>query len=89
MTTRLVIIVAGLALWSRPALAHDIGCDGDPVPKWVKIDCCGKADRHLLTPDQITRGVNGEYIIATDGYVFVVFDNEALPSGDSCSYIFL
>jgi hypothetical protein len=34
MTTRLVIIVAGLALWSRPALARDIGCDGDPVPKW-------------------------------------------------------
>jgi hypothetical protein len=88
MPTRFVIIVAGLALLSRPVLAHDIGCDGDPAPKWVKIDCCGKADRHLLTPDQITRGMNGEYIIAADGYVFVVFANEAQPSGDSCSYIF-
>ena len=81
-------IIAGLSLLAGAAHAHDIDCTGNPVPRFIKSFCCGKADGHRLDPDQITRGVNGEYIVAEGGYVFIVFANEALPSADSCSYIF-
>jgi hypothetical protein len=77
-----------LALMTGHASAHDKGCDDNPVPKEIKVYCCGKSDEHRLIPDEITRGSRGEYIVITGGYVFAIPASQALPSADSCSYIF-
>ena len=37
------------------ASAHDKGCDGNPVPVAIKLDCCGQADEHRLTPKRFWR----------------------------------
>jgi hypothetical protein len=30
------------------ASAHYKGCDGNPVPVRIKLDCCGEAEEHQL-----------------------------------------
>ena len=70
------------------ASAHDKGCDGNPVPEGIKLDCCGEADEHQLKPEQISRGPNDEYIVSFEGYTFVIPADKALPSNDPCSHIF-
>ena len=70
------------------ASAHDKGCDGNPVPVAIKLDCCGKADEHQVKPEQIHRGPNDEYIVSFEGYRFVIPSDKALPSNDRCSHIF-
>ena len=64
------------------------GCDGNPVPGEIKLDCCGKADEHRLNPQQVSRGRNDEYLIIFEGYTFVIPADKALPSSDPCSHIF-
>ena len=59
-----------------------------PVPGRIKLDCCGEADEHLLKPEQISRGLNDEYIVRFEGYTFVIPADKALPSNDHCSHIF-
>ena len=83
--------VAALALAAilvESASAHDKGCDGNPVPGAIKLDCCGKAEEHRLKPEQISRGPNDEYIVSFEGYTFVIPADKALPSTNSCSHIF-
>jgi hypothetical protein len=70
------------------AAAHDKSCEGDAVPRGIKLDCCSKADEHQLQPEQITRGQNGEYIVRFEAYTFVIPETKALPSNDRCSHIF-
>ena len=70
------------------ASAHDRGCDGAPTPVWVKSDCCGEDEHHQLSPEQIRRGPNDEYIVSLEGYTFVIPADRALPSSDSCSHVF-
>jgi hypothetical protein len=70
------------------ASAHDKGCDGNPVPAAIKLDCCGAAEEHQLKPEQINRGPNDEYVVSFEGYMFVIPAGKALPSNDSCSHIF-
>jgi hypothetical protein len=68
-------VIAALALTAmtiESACAHDKGCDGNPVPGRIKLDCCGEADEHLLKPGQISRGLNDEYIVRFKGYTFVI-----------------
>jgi hypothetical protein len=84
-------MIAGLAfppMTIESARAHDKGCDANPVPEAIKLDCCGKADEHRLKPEQITRGPNDEYIVRFEGYTFVIAADKALPSNDPCSHIF-
>ena len=52
------------------------------------MDCCGEAEEHQLTPDQVRRGANDEYIVVFEGYTFVIPRDEVLPSNDPCSHIF-
>jgi len=89
---RLLMLPVGLAAFTAMAIenasAHDKGCDGNPVPLAVKLDCCSKADEHQLSPGQISRGPNEEYIVRFENYVFVIPVNKALPSSDHCSHIF-
>jgi hypothetical protein len=70
------------------ASAHDKGCDSNPVPGRIKLDCCGEADEHQLKPEQINRGPNDEYIVSFEDYTFVIPADKALPSSDHCSHIF-
>ena len=89
---RRLMLPMGLAAFTAMAIenasAHDKGCDGNPVPLAVKLDCCSKADEHQLSPGQISRGPNDEYIVSFENYVFVIPVNKALPSSDHCSHIF-
>ena len=70
------------------ASAHEKGCNGSSVPKSIKVNCCGKAEDHLLEPEQVTRGANDEYIVSVEGLTLTIPSNKALPSSDSCSHIF-
>jgi hypothetical protein len=83
-----VIAVPAFAMTIEIASAHDKGCDGNPVPVEIKMDCCGQADEHQLTPEQIRRGPNNEYIVSFEDYTFVIPEDKALPSNDHCSHIF-
>jgi hypothetical protein len=88
---KLLALPMGLAAFTMAierASAHDQGCDGDPVPAAIKLNCCSKADEHQLKPEQVTRGPNDEYIVAFEGYRFVIPASKALPSNDRCSHIF-
>jgi hypothetical protein len=84
----IIAIPAFAAMMIESASAHDKGCDGNPVPGGIKLDCCGKADEHQLKPEQISRGPSDEYIVSFEGYTFVVPADRALPSNDPCSHIF-
>jgi hypothetical protein len=81
-------VLALTAMTIESASAHDKGCDDNPVPVAIKLDCCGKADEHQVKPEQITRGPNDEYIVSFDDYTFVIPADKALPSNDRCSHIF-
>src|SRR5271166_447194 len=81
-------VLAFAAMTIENASAHDKGCDGNPLPKGIKLDCCGKADEHQLKPEQISRGPNHEYIVSFEDYTFVIPADKALPSSDPCSHIF-
>jgi hypothetical protein len=34
--------------------AHNKGCDGNPVPETIKLNCCGEADEHQLKREPIS-----------------------------------
>ena len=84
----LAALAASAAMAIGSAGAHDMGCDGNPVPEAIKSDCCGAAEEHKLAPEQISRGPNNEYIVSFEGYRFVIPAGKAQPSRDTCSHIF-
>jgi len=73
------VSIALLALLASPAAAHDFWADGEPVPDWVKADCCGKADAHHLQAEHVHVTALG-YVI--DGYPKPVPFSETSPSQD-------
>jgi hypothetical protein len=83
-----IAVLAYATVTIESASAHDKGCDGNPVPDGIKLDCCGKADEHQLKPEQIKRGPNNEYIISFERWTFVVPADQSQPSADACSHIF-
>ena len=83
-----IAVLAFAAMAIESASAHDKGCDGNPVPVAIKLDCCGKADEHRVKPEQIRRGADDEYIVSFEDYTFVIPADKALPSNDHCSHIF-
>jgi hypothetical protein len=78
-------LAAFTAMAIESASAHDMGCDGNPVPETIKSDCCGEGEEHRLIPEQISRGPNNEYIVSFEGYTFVIPAGKAQPSKDACS----
>jgi hypothetical protein len=73
------------ALVALPACAHDQWANGAPVPDWVKASCCGPADAHHLTSDQVHR--DGDYY-RVDGFLRPIPIAVALPSQDGDYWIF-
>jgi hypothetical protein len=79
----LIAILGALA--AVPACAHDQWADGGPIPDWVKDSCCGPADAHHLTPDQVHRYAD---YYRVDGYHRPIPIGRALPSQDGDYWIF-
>jgi len=74
-----VLIAAEAVLLGKPTLAHDHWSNGLPVPPWVKAQCCGPEDAHLIDPKAIHIQADGYHI---DGLKTVVPIARALPSPD-------
>ncbi len=74
--------VAGL---SRPVPAHERWASGDPVPAWVKAQCCGPADAHRLTAGQVHLTPEGYRV---DGYSRAIKQDRLLPSPDGSWWVF-
>lgn len=70
-----------LVLLTTPMVrVHDQLANGEPVPAWVKLSCCGPNDAHHLRPDQVHPLSDGWHI---DGYRGApVAYNDTLPSQD-------
>ena len=83
-----LLLLAFIAMALESASAHEMACDGNPVPDKVSLDCCGEGEEHQLRPEQISRGPNNEYIVSFAGYTFVIPADKARPSNDPCSHIF-
>ena len=83
MIARIAVIL--FALSASAADAHDYWSDGKAIPDWVKSSCCGPADAHHLTSDQVHR--YGDYY-RVDGYLRPIPIALALPSQDGDYWIF-
>ena len=67
------------------AAAHDFWSTGEPVPQFVKANCCGLADVHHLKPGAVHIMADGYHI---DGLKTVVPIEEAIPSPDGTYWAF-
>ena len=84
---RLATLLA-LPLTLSPALAHDVWSNGIPVPDWVKSSCCGKAEAHLVDPQDVHHNSDEGYYYFDAGYQGKVQDKIVLPSEDGRYWIF-
>lgn len=73
---RRLAILALLA--ASPASAHDFWSNGEPVPAWIKAQCCGPEDVHHLRAGAVHVQADG-YHIESPNAVPVA---RALPSAD-------
>lgn len=73
------LFVLGLLFDAELALAHDYWTNGDPVPPWVKAQCCGPQDVHHIPISAISIRADGYHI---EGLKTVVPFSRALPSPD-------
>ena len=70
---------------SAPTYAHDKWANGEPVPDWIKHQCCGVAEAHRLTAEEVHLRSDGYHI---DGYRWVVPISVSQPSPDGEYWIF-
>jgi len=80
-----LLVIAFSLVHAHLAHAHDVWVNGTPVPSWIKAACCGPADAHHLTPDQVHR--SDDYY-QVDGYHVPIPAKFALPSQDGDYWIF-
>jgi hypothetical protein len=85
MSRSITALAVALALF-RPAHPHDRWDNGEPVPTWVKTECCGPKDAHRLRPDQVSRNAAGDYVV--DIYPDPIPAHIALPSQDGDYWLF-
>jgi hypothetical protein len=71
--------VGFLLMIITPAIAHEKWANGDPVPAWVKGECCGQAEAHQLAFDQVHITARGYRI---DGFPNPIPFSEARTSQD-------
>ena len=80
--------LATLGLFGSPvhdAHAHDRWVDGNPVPTWVKRQCCGVSDIHHLRDEQVHVTPDGYKL---DGYHQIVHEQQLTPSPDGEWWVF-
>ncbi len=85
---RTLLLAFAVAWLSTSVMAHDVGCDGKPVPANIKLSCCGKADYHRLTADQYREEPDGSYTVIYPPWRFRVPRERVLPPPDGCAAIF-
>jgi hypothetical protein len=85
MSRSLTALAVALTLF-RTAQAHDRWDNGEPVPAWVKTECCGPKDAHRLRPNQVRRNAAGDYVV--DIYPDPIPARRALPSQDGDYWLF-
>jgi hypothetical protein len=78
-------LILASAFFATPALAHDFWSNNDPVPPWVKAQCCGPDDVHHLRPGAVHIMADGYHI---DGIKTIVPIEQALPSPDGTYWAF-
>ena len=78
----------GAYLMVAAAQAHNVGCDGQPVPQKIKTSCCGPADAHRVGAGDVSRDASGNWVIANQGRTFVVPAASVEPSPDGCMWLF-
>lgn len=78
------LLVSGFWLPGE-AGAHDFWSNGEPVPLWVKAECCGPGDAHHLEAGAVHIRADGYHI---DGIATVVPIAQALPSQDGSYWAF-
>ena len=83
-----VLVLALASLWSMPAVAHNLGCDGKAVPATIRSSCCGVADVHWLSPDDISQDEAGDWHVNLGWRQIVIANKKAEPSPDGCYWIF-
>ena len=84
----MITALAGLSFVVYPlhaARAHDEWANGDPIPGWVKSQCCGPSDAHHLTAEQVHVTPEGYRL---DGYSRVIKEDRLLPSPDGSWWVF-
>ena len=72
--------------FSDRARARDRWNNGEQVPAWVKVECCGPNDAHHLRPDQVRRNADGDFVV--DIYPDPIPARMALPSQDGDYWLF-
>jgi hypothetical protein len=82
----IIALAAGLSLFPSTARTHARWDNGEPVPAWVKTECCGPTDAHHLRPDQVRRNAAGDYVV--DIYPDPIPAHIALPSQDGDYWLF-
>ena len=91
---RALFVSGALTLAATAASAHDRLCNGRPVPPNIKMSCCGRADVHMLLPDEYRQNGDGSWSVQFDDdsthahYAFHLPDSRAQPSDDTCAWIF-
>ncbi len=83
-----VAAVAGLSFVvssAQQVWAHDEWSDGQPVPGWVKAQCCGPSDAHHLSAEQVHVTPDGYKL---DGYARIIREDKLLPSPDGSWWVF-
>ena len=83
---RIIAMVAWPTFSLTEAYAHDYWRNGEPVPSWVKVVCCGRTDAHHLRPDEVRRTAAGDYVV--DIYPWPIAAQLALPSQDGDYWLF-
>ena len=81
-----ILVASAAAAAACGAHAHDFGCDGKPVPHWIKAACCGPADAHAF--DTLEQDGNGDYHVVIKGERVTLSQKNALPSQDQCFWVF-
>jgi len=82
------VIALAACLIAGAASAHNVGCDGRPVPAHIKAACCGVADAHRVDANNVSRDGSGNWIVANDGRTFTIPDERVEPSPDGCIWLF-
>ena len=83
---RLGAVGATALLLAAPAArAHDTWANGEPVPAWVKAECCTQAHAHHIPNSAVHVHADGYHV---DGYPYVIPFAQARPSPDGSTWLF-
>jgi len=85
MRTLTTAVFAAALVLPSTVRAHDTWANGDPVPAWVKAECCSQAHAHHVDDSAVHAGPDGYRI---DGYKWIVPYTQALPSPDGSTWLF-